>query len=249
MFGGLGSDSFDVAGGNNGNAITVVSNDLLGHSGLLSHAISSDNLASEYNGLFVQDLVANVGDNNQPGVVLIHPTGPPRLFEEDGNALTNGVIEYKVVLTRSPDEEEDVFVTVKPVLPKRDVAAIVTTEIPGETGVPQVQRLDLANAVEGLFVLDYNGNPTDPIDVTAVDLPAAIAGALNAAAVDANVQVSLVSPNLFEITFQSVGELPEITLRPGNTHSNGAQGVAVSAMRPSPAAKRASSCCSTMKPV
>ena len=60
MTGGLGSDTFNV----NGPTPDVVSNDLLGHSGLIEHLIESDADGSEYAGLKVIGISANVGDDD-----------------------------------------------------------------------------------------------------------------------------------------------------------------------------------------
>ncbi|MFP6612284.1 MAG: hypothetical protein VB835_08235, partial [Pirellulales bacterium] len=220
LFGGQGSDTFDVSGGNDGEAITVVSNDLLGHSGLLEHTISSDSRATEYDRLFTRDIVANVGDNDEPGVIILPPSGPIRVFE---GAM--GSTEYHVVLTRSPDEEEDVRVTVAPVKSKQSVTVALETITTGTAGVAQVQRLDLADAVEGLFILNYDGEPTEPIDAAAANLAAEIANKLNA--VSANVQVASPSPNVFNITSRTAGERSAIVLGNVANLSNGAIGVAV----------------------
>ncbi len=49
LIGGLGSDTFNIAGGNDsGSPITVVSNDLRGHSGIISHEVESND--PNYNG-------------------------------------------------------------------------------------------------------------------------------------------------------------------------------------------------------
>ena len=109
ILGGLGSDVFNV-GGNNGQPIDVVANSLDGHSGLIDNwAYSSD---PNYTGIFVQDVSANVGDNDEAGVVVSPGQRPLRVFED---ASPTGLVsfEYYVVLTRAP--EETVRVTAAPV--------------------------------------------------------------------------------------------------------------------------------------
>ena len=68
LVGGLGSDTFNVGGGNNGEAITVVSNGLEGHSGLIINTVTSDD--ADYNAIFVEDISATVADNDEPGAIV-----------------------------------------------------------------------------------------------------------------------------------------------------------------------------------
>ena len=115
LIGGLGSDTFNVSGGTDSGApITVVSNDLQGHSGLIGHTATSDDGA--YDNIYVRDLSANVADKDEAGVV-VSPVkeGPLRVFEQSGVATTLVSAAYTVVLTRSPEEE--VRVTASPTPP------------------------------------------------------------------------------------------------------------------------------------
>ena len=110
VVGGLGSDTFNV-GGSNGEAVTVVSNNLEGHSGLIIDTVSSDD--PDYQNVFAQDVSANVADNDEAGIVVLLDQGPLRVFE---NAMADAgliVSTYIVVLTRAP--EENVQVTASPV--------------------------------------------------------------------------------------------------------------------------------------
>ncbi|MHC4427545.1 MAG: beta strand repeat-containing protein, partial [Planctomycetota bacterium] len=117
IVGGVGSDTFNV-GGSNGEAVTVVSNSLEGHSGLVIHTVSSDD--PEYQAIFAQDIATKVSDNDEPGAVVILNQGPQQDFQgplrvfEDPTA-DDGLIfnTYSIILTRSP--EENIRITASPV--------------------------------------------------------------------------------------------------------------------------------------
>ncbi|MDA1231018.1 MAG: hypothetical protein O2856_09610, partial [Planctomycetota bacterium] len=117
VVGGSGSDTFHVGGGNDGQAITVVANDLLGHSGLVVNETTSAD--ARYQGVFAQDIAVNVADNDAAGVVISMVDGPIRVFE---SLMMAGFAQsmYAVVLTRAP--EEAVLVTAVPTLPRRSEA-------------------------------------------------------------------------------------------------------------------------------
>src|SRR6185295_3290827 len=72
IVGGLGSDTFNV-GGSYGKEVTVVSNDLQGHSGLVLQTTTTDDPA--YQNVFVKDVSANVRDNEEAEVVVYYPVG------------------------------------------------------------------------------------------------------------------------------------------------------------------------------
>ncbi|HAM72035.1 MAG TPA: hypothetical protein DCM86_10365, partial [Verrucomicrobiales bacterium] len=118
VYGGLGSDTFKVGGGNDGQAITVVANDLLGHSGLVIHRTTSAD--PRYLGVFAHGVSANVADSDAAGVVINMISGPIRVFESPSQEeVAGGLVHatYSVVLTRSP--LETVQVTAVPTLPTR----------------------------------------------------------------------------------------------------------------------------------
>jgi hypothetical protein len=117
IVGGQGSDTFNV-GGSGGNAITVVSNDLQGHSGLILNTVSSTDAA--YQAIFVRDVSAHVADNDAAGVAVAPVVGPLRVFEGIGEGALV-VNSYRVVLTRAP--EENVVVTAAPVALRESVLA------------------------------------------------------------------------------------------------------------------------------
>src|SRR5205823_1834648 len=62
IFGGLGSDSFEVGGSVDGQAVTVSSRDLTGHSGLILHSITSTD--GSYGTVVVNGVSASVADND-----------------------------------------------------------------------------------------------------------------------------------------------------------------------------------------
>ncbi|MEJ2131125.1 MAG: hypothetical protein P8Y95_05750, partial [Gammaproteobacteria bacterium] len=98
--GGLGSDTFFV----NGPTPDVISNDLLGHSGLISHLVDAED-DSEYAGLKTVGISANVADDDEPAIRVI-PTGGSNVVSQ---AL--GIADsYAVVLTRKPENGAEVVV-------------------------------------------------------------------------------------------------------------------------------------------
>ncbi|HVP74739.1 MAG TPA: hypothetical protein VMS63_01865, partial [Gaiellaceae bacterium] len=110
LVGGLGSDTFDVGGNGVDTPITVVSNSLNGHSGLIANLV--DEAVGTYNNLPAQWVSANVSDNDSPGV-MITQTSPILVFE-NATAPT-GMIQsrYSIVLTQAPTE--NVRITAAPV--------------------------------------------------------------------------------------------------------------------------------------
>jgi len=98
LVGGLGSDSFNVGG----DAPPVISNDLLGHSGIISHTVVSDD--PNYDGVRVEGISANVADNDEPAIVITQSEGESVV----GNA---GEDSYTVVLTHAPAPGEQIVVT------------------------------------------------------------------------------------------------------------------------------------------
>ncbi|MEM4406832.1 MAG: hypothetical protein QXS68_07275, partial [Candidatus Methanomethylicaceae archaeon] len=103
IFGGLGSDTFFVCG----DTPPVISNDLLGHSGIITHSVESQDLF--YDELPVSGISANVADNDEPFIVIT-PTDGSTIVSESG--LTDS---YTIVLTRQPTSD----VYVKALAPSR----------------------------------------------------------------------------------------------------------------------------------
>ncbi|MBI84895.1 MAG: hypothetical protein CMJ81_17005, partial [Planctomycetaceae bacterium] len=88
--GGLGSDTFNMAG----DTPPIISNDLLGHSGIVVHDVES--VDPDFDGVKVPGISANVADNDEPGIV-IRETAGGTMVAEGGQGDT-----YTVVLARAP---------------------------------------------------------------------------------------------------------------------------------------------------
>ncbi|MDT8424115.1 MAG: calcium-binding protein, partial [Desulfuromonadales bacterium] len=74
IFGGLGSDTFNISG----DMPPVISNDLQGHSGVIRHSIEKDlSVSTLYDQTVIAGIAANVYDN-EPGLVVV-------VIEADGN--------------------------------------------------------------------------------------------------------------------------------------------------------------------
>ena len=106
IFGSRGSDSFEVGGSHDGSPITVDARDLLGHSGLVAHSITSSELA--YAATVIQGISVDLADNDAPAVVVT-PTGTMRVYE----GVAGSVTTYTIVLTQAP-VGGSVFLNVSP---------------------------------------------------------------------------------------------------------------------------------------
>lgn len=96
--GGLGSDSLFMSG----DTPPVISNDLLGHSGIITHSIENEGDPTEYDDIKIEGISANVADDDEPAV---------RITESEGiTFVTEGLGEdnYTIVLASKP--EDDVFI-------------------------------------------------------------------------------------------------------------------------------------------
>ena len=109
LVGGLGSDTFYVGGNGVNTPITVVSNSLNGHSGLIAQLVQSADV--NYNNLAAQWVSANVGDNDSPGV-MIQQTSPIVVFESATAPTGMAQNRFSVVLTQAPTE--NVRITLAP---------------------------------------------------------------------------------------------------------------------------------------
>ena len=103
--GSMGSDTFFA----NGPTPDVVSNDLLGHSGLISHTVDSSFAfgASDFSGIKVMGIAVNVADDDEPAI---------RITVSDGSSIVSQVDplsrdHYTVALTRKPENDTRVVVT------------------------------------------------------------------------------------------------------------------------------------------
>ena len=78
--GGLGSDAVFVGGPTPVNG--VISNTLLGHSGIITNSVESTDPLSSYNGIPVVGISANVADNDTPGIVVIQTNGGSQVIQQ-----------------------------------------------------------------------------------------------------------------------------------------------------------------------
>jgi hypothetical protein len=145
IYGGLGSDTFNV-GGSYGQAVTVVSNDLSGHSGLVIQTISRNDPL--YQNVFLQDLSAEIADNDEAGIV-VDVASPLRVFE---NSLFQGlaVNSYTIVLSRRP--EENVQITASPIPPRE------TDEAAGGNGIALATTMDGTPSAAGVTLIFTKDN-------------------------------------------------------------------------------------------
>ncbi len=97
--GGLGTDLISVQGPTPGNG--VISNDLLGHSGIITHDVEQTVAPDQYSGLKVVGISANVVDNDTPGVILLQSDGYSQVIQ-GAPAGQQGCDSYQVVLSRPP---------------------------------------------------------------------------------------------------------------------------------------------------
>jgi Ca2+-binding RTX toxin-like protein len=100
IFGGLGSDTFNISG----DTPPIISNDLRGHSGIITHSI--ENTGTNYDLTKIAGISANVADNDteQPVVVISDPDGRIEITEGLGYDY------YYVLLSMAPGSGETVTV-------------------------------------------------------------------------------------------------------------------------------------------
>ena len=79
LFGGLGSDTFSIAG----DTPAVSSNDLKGHSGLIVHSIENTLSDDDFDDLRIEGISANIGDNEEAGIIISPVTSEIVLDEDD----------------------------------------------------------------------------------------------------------------------------------------------------------------------
>jgi Ca2+-binding RTX toxin-like protein len=112
--GGLGTDLFSVQGPTPGNG--VISNDLLGHSGIVTHSVEGTLAESEWSGLKVVGVATNVQDNDEPSVIVTQTNGYSQVVQ--GASLTElaqGIDTFTVVLGRPTLLGETVRIEIAPV--------------------------------------------------------------------------------------------------------------------------------------
>ncbi|TCK07577.1 LEPR-XLL domain-containing protein [Marinobacterium mangrovicola] len=100
LFGGLGEDTFFMSG----DTPPVVSNDLLGHSGLVLHNIETTEDSDEsFSTQSLFGISSNVADNEEPFAVIRQTDGSTIVTES--SIFEGGGDSYEIVLTRKPDED------------------------------------------------------------------------------------------------------------------------------------------------
>lgn len=130
IVGGLGSDSFNVAS----DTPPIISDDLRGHSGKISHTIVTP-AGSVYDEVRVRDVVANVADSNEAGIVIIPQSESVRVGEADipANGALIDIATYAVVLTRPPAQNETVTVKVASPNVDKDTQLVSFVPVAGST--------------------------------------------------------------------------------------------------------------------
>ena len=164
VFGGLGEDTFNLSG----DTPPVVSNDLLGHSGLILSDIDQD-LTTDSR-FVTQDLFGistNVADNEEPFVV-IRATGGSTIVTEGSTEADS----YEVVLTRRPDT--DVIITALAPIPtgtKRELGAFafrLFSDHPDANGTEDGSALQLKFTELNWFIPQRSLCPQATIPVSLV---------------------------------------------------------------------------------
>ncbi|HEX4527586.1 MAG TPA: hypothetical protein VH108_12695 [Gaiellaceae bacterium] len=105
LYGGDGSDTFEVGGSNDGLPVSVESNDLRGYSGLILSSVES--VDPNYQNVVVDGVSANVIDNEAAGVIVT-PLGLMRVTEG-----STQYAQYTVQLSKAP-ASGNVYITVSP---------------------------------------------------------------------------------------------------------------------------------------
>ena len=116
IIGGLGSDTFDVAGDV---TETIVALDVEGRTGYINHSLTSDDPA--YNGIFAEGIQLHVADA-ETGAVMIQEIGDTVVVENDndGTIQIDEEDTYKMKMAipapTEPTEQQKVYVTVSAAL-------------------------------------------------------------------------------------------------------------------------------------
>ena len=105
IYGGTGSDTFEVGGTNDGLPVAVESRDLRGYNGLILNSVETVDPA--YAGAVVDGISANVADN-EVGNVILTPLGLMRVTEG-----STTYAQYSVRLSKLP-AHGNVYITVSP---------------------------------------------------------------------------------------------------------------------------------------
>ncbi len=140
LFGNLGSDTFEIGGAVDGQAVATAARDLLGHSGLILHSIAPGSVAT-YGTVVVNGVSTSVADNDASAVVVT-PTSSMTVYENRPGFTT---ATYTVVLSRAP-VGGNVFINVSPTELTADELA---------AGALPLGFLDSSGNVVGALVLTF----------------------------------------------------------------------------------------------
>ena len=111
--GGLGTDLISVQGPTPADG--VISNTLLGHSGIITNDVEQSVDPSQYSGLKVVGISANVVDNDYPGVMVLQSNGYSQVVQGAAlNEIAQGLDSYQLVLARPPVAGSNVDIQVVP---------------------------------------------------------------------------------------------------------------------------------------
>ena len=120
--GGLGTDLFSINGPTPANG--VISNDLLGHSGILSFGVNSND--TSYAGLQVVGISASIADNDEPAIIVNQTDGATSVVQGGlpssgsvsqrySDGLASRVLDsYSIVLSRPPINGSQVVISLAP---------------------------------------------------------------------------------------------------------------------------------------
>jgi Ca2+-binding RTX toxin-like protein len=173
--GGLGSDTFFVGGNPSRSPISVVSNDLRGHSGIILHSVESSLSESEWDGLPVEGISANVGDGSEDMIIVSETGGRSTVFEGAAySALLAGIAydSYTVRLTRRPNPGTEVRINVVPAAPSPEnefkYYADLEFLIPGSDPLNDDNWVDYLNLPQLVFT-DSNWDDEQTVTFRAKD--------------------------------------------------------------------------------
>ncbi|WP_143549339.1 calcium-binding protein [Rhodopirellula bahusiensis] len=152
LFGGLGDDTFNLSG----DTPPVVSNDLKGHSGIVTNNMSySSDL--RYEDLKLHGVSSNVADNEEPFVVIRTSNGST-IVGETGAVDASVVDFYEIVLTQAPMSGFDVLVQALAPLPStagRELGALafrLSSVAPGSEKKADGSAVTLTFTSENWFI-------------------------------------------------------------------------------------------------
>jgi Ca2+-binding RTX toxin-like protein len=192
--GGLGSDFISVEGPTPVNG--VISNDLLGHSGIITHSVESTD--GTYSGISVVGVSANVADDDTPGIVVTQSGGGSMVVQSsDGtyNLSNHTADNFSVVLTRAPGLNTQVVVNIQP----PQGLALLLAGVPDTDITDEVQVVSLSLVSSGTFTLHTSFGSTAALPW---DAPAAVVqAALQTLAGAGNVLVKQTGTT-YTVTFQ-----------------------------------------------